>query len=54
MILPRAFLRACRRSLRRPKLADSLGTELTGGKLLAAALVFRRLLKREVLAPDEK
>ena len=54
MILPRAFLRACRRSLRRPKLADSLGTELTGGKLLAGALIFRRLLLREVLSPDEK
>jgi acyl-[acyl-carrier-protein]-phospholipid O-acyltransferase/long-chain-fatty-acid--[acyl-carrier-protein] ligase len=54
MILPRAFLRACRQSLRRPKLADSLGTELTGGKLLAAALVLRRLLARDVLGEDEK
>ena len=54
MILPRSFLRACRHSLRRPKLADSLGTELTGGKLLAGALIFRRLLLREVLSPDEK
>ena len=28
--------------------------ELTGGKLLAATLVMRRLLLRHVLAPDEK
>jgi acyl-[acyl-carrier-protein]-phospholipid O-acyltransferase / long-chain-fatty-acid--[acyl-carrier-protein] ligase len=54
MILPRAFLRACRHSLFRPKLADSLGTELTGGKLLLRALIVRRLLLREVLSADEK
>jgi acyl-[acyl-carrier-protein]-phospholipid O-acyltransferase/long-chain-fatty-acid--[acyl-carrier-protein] ligase len=54
MILPRAFLRTCRQRLRRPKLADSLGTELTGGSLLTRALIVRRLLRRVVLAEDEK
>lgn len=54
MILPRAMLRACRRSLRRPKLADTMNQELTGGEVLLRSLILRRLLNREVLAPDEK
>ena len=54
LILPRAMLRACRRSLRRPKLADSTNQELTGGQVLLRSLILRRLLNREVLAPDEK
>ncbi len=50
----RNFLRMCRRSLRHRKVADSTGTELTGAGLLTRSLVFRRLLARHVLAPDEK
>ncbi len=52
--LPRAMIRNCRRMKFRGKLSDSTGMELTGGKLLAATMVMRRLLLRHVLAPDEK
>jgi len=52
--LPRAMIRNCRKAMFRPKVADSTGVELTGGKLLAAILVMRRLLRRHVLTPDEK
>jgi acyl-[acyl-carrier-protein]-phospholipid O-acyltransferase / long-chain-fatty-acid--[acyl-carrier-protein] ligase len=54
LILPRKFLRMCRRRMRRPKAADSTGVELTGAGLLARTLVFRRILRRRVLAPDEQ
>lgn len=54
MILPRKFLRMCRRRMRAPKVADSMGTELSGAGLLLRTLVLRRLLRREVLAPDEQ
>ena len=54
MVLPRAFLRNCRRNLSQPKLADSTGMELTGAGLLMRSIIFRRLLTREVLADDEK
>ena len=47
------FLRQCRQRWRTLKVADSLGTELTGGQLLVRTLVLRRLLRR-VLAPDEQ
>ncbi len=52
--LPRAMIRNCRKMKFRGKLSDSTGMELTGGKLLAATIVMRRLLLRHVLAPDEK
>jgi acyl-[acyl-carrier-protein]-phospholipid O-acyltransferase/long-chain-fatty-acid--[acyl-carrier-protein] ligase len=52
--LPRAMIRNCRKKLFRWKIADSTGMELTGGKLLAATFVMRRLLFRHVLAPNEK
>jgi acyl-[acyl-carrier-protein]-phospholipid O-acyltransferase/long-chain-fatty-acid--[acyl-carrier-protein] ligase len=52
--LPRAMIRNCRKAIFRPKVADTTGVELTGGKLLAAIIVMRRLLPRYVLAPDEK
>jgi len=45
----RNFLRMCRRSMRRPKVADSLGMELTGAGLLMRTLCVRRLLLRSVL-----
>ena len=50
----RNFLRMCRRNMRRPKVADTTGMELTGGGLLTGALVFRRLLVRHVLDEDDK
>jgi acyl-[acyl-carrier-protein]-phospholipid O-acyltransferase / long-chain-fatty-acid--[acyl-carrier-protein] ligase len=52
--LPRAMIRNCRKAMFRGKLSDSTGLELTGGKLLAATMVMRRLLLRYVLAPDER
>lgn len=51
--LPRAMLRACRRSLRRSKVADTSGQEMTGGALLMRSLILRRILLRDVLARDE-
>ena len=53
MILPRAMLRTCRKSLRRSKVADTSGQEMSGGSLLLRSLILRRLLLREVLRPDE-
>jgi acyl-[acyl-carrier-protein]-phospholipid O-acyltransferase/long-chain-fatty-acid--[acyl-carrier-protein] ligase len=53
MILPRAFLRTCRRNFFRAKLADSTGAELTGAEMLLKSLVFRRLLLK-LLAADER
>jgi acyl-[acyl-carrier-protein]-phospholipid O-acyltransferase/long-chain-fatty-acid--[acyl-carrier-protein] ligase len=40
--------------MRRPKIADTSGAELTGGALLTGTLAVRRLLRREVLGPDEQ
>ena len=54
LILPRKFLRMCRRRMRRPKVADSTGVELSGAGLLMRTLIFRRLLRRKVLAPNEQ
>ncbi len=53
-ILPRGFLRMCRRNMRRMKVADSSGAELTGSALLTRTLALRRALRREVLVPDEQ
>src|SRR5271157_3278539 len=53
LVLPRRFLRMCRRNLLQTKIAESSGMELTGGALLTATLALRRLLRREVLATDE-
>lgn len=52
--LAAAAISACRKRLRREKIRDSLGTTLTGGELLTRALVLRRILRRQVLAPDER
>ncbi len=54
IMAPRAFLRKCRKALFTMKIADSTGVEMTGGSLLMRTLIFRRLLLREVLAPDEE
>lgn len=48
------MLRACRKALRRTKVADTSGQEMTGGSLLMRSLILRRLLLREVLGADEK
>lgn len=53
MLPARAFLRMCRRNMRRPKVADSMGADLAGSALLLRTLVLRRLLLRDVLALDE-
>ena len=52
-VLQRLMLRACRTAGGRMKMADSLGTRLTGRELLTRILVARRVLDR-VLGPDEK
>ncbi len=54
LILPREFLRMCRRNWKRLKVADSMGTKLTGGELLIRVLIARRLLLKHVLAADEE
>lgn len=50
----RTFLRKCRSSRSRLKIADSSGQELTGGKLLIGTLAIKRALERLWLKPDEK
>jgi len=51
-VLQRRMLRACRVAGGRLKMADSLGTRLTGRELLTRILVAKRVLDR-VLGPDE-
>jgi len=53
VVLQRRMLRACRAAAGRLKMADSLGTKLTGRELLTRILVAKRVLDR-VLGPDEK
>ncbi|MCA9268554.1 MAG: MFS transporter, partial [Planctomycetales bacterium] len=53
-VLPRQFIRACKRRKTKSKVADSTGAELSGAQLLLRALVLRRLLRRHVLADDEQ
>jgi acyl-[acyl-carrier-protein]-phospholipid O-acyltransferase/long-chain-fatty-acid--[acyl-carrier-protein] ligase len=54
LIPARQFLRQSKRTRFRPKIADSSGAELTGGKLLAGSIALLRTLEREVLARDEQ
>jgi acyl-[acyl-carrier-protein]-phospholipid O-acyltransferase / long-chain-fatty-acid--[acyl-carrier-protein] ligase len=54
IISPRAFLRQCRKTLFKFKIADSTGVEMTGGSLLMRTLIFRRLLEREVFSKSEE
>ena len=49
----RHFIRSCKKTMKKVRVADSGGTELTGGKLLASVLALRRVLRRDVLSPDE-
>ncbi|MCA9068312.1 MAG: AMP-binding protein [Planctomycetaceae bacterium] len=53
LIPVRRFVRQCRQSWSLPKIADSSGVKLTGGRLLVASLALRQVLKREVVAADE-
>lgn len=48
------FIRMCKKRSRSQKIADSLGQECTGGMLLMRTLILRRLLRRHVLAADER
>lgn len=54
MIVPRRFLRECRRTGSRGKVADSTGVELSGYSLLLRTLILRRLLLREIIEADER
>lgn len=49
-----ALIRSCKRRKSKSKLADSLGTDVTGGEALMRALILRRLLRRHVFAADER
>src|SRR6185436_16180830 len=53
-LLTRLFIRQCKSRKRKPKIADSTGTELTGGDVLLRSLILRRLLRRHTLAADEQ
>ncbi len=54
IMLPRYFLRNCRKHLFETKVADSTGVEMTGGSLLMRTLIFRRILQRAGITPDEQ
>lgn len=54
MIPALRFIRQCRLAWGRTKVADSAGTELTGGRLLTGSLAFHRLLTTSVLYPEVK
>jgi acyl-[acyl-carrier-protein]-phospholipid O-acyltransferase/long-chain-fatty-acid--[acyl-carrier-protein] ligase len=49
----RQMLRACRTGGNKLKFADSTGMEMTGGRTLTTALVFRRLLHRSLDANEQ-
>ncbi len=48
------FLRSCKKQLWREKIADSMGTRLSGGAALSRTLVLKYLLRREILQDDEE
>ena len=50
----RHFIRSCKKTLKKVRMADSGGAELTGGRLLASVLALRRVLLRDILAADEQ
>ncbi len=54
MSLPKEIIRGCKKRKFRSKIADSSGADLTGGSALMRALILRRLLRRHLLADDEK
>ena len=49
-----AFIKACKKSKFRSKLADSTNQDLTGGELLTRALILRKFLHKIVLGSEEK
>ena len=53
LLPPTAFLARCKADAARLKVADALGTELTGRKLLVGTLLFRNLLRKHVLSGTE-
>ena len=53
-LVTKTFIRSCNHRKRTPKVADSLGADMTGGQVLTRALIARRLLRRHVLAADEQ
>ncbi|MGI9516125.1 MAG: AMP-binding protein [Pirellulaceae bacterium] len=50
----KSFVRSCKRRKFRFKVADSAGTEITGGSLLMRSLIARRMLNKHVLDADEQ
>ena len=54
LIPARQFIRECKRSKGRGKVADSSGLELNGAKTLIGSLAFKRVLERDFLAADEQ
>ena len=54
MNLTRLFIRRCKQRGRQSKIADSMGMELSGYKLLAGTLIMRKLLRQHVLDTDEE
>lgn len=53
-LLPQRMIRRCRKYFRKPKIHDSTGQSMTGDQLLMRALIFTRLLGREVVAKGEQ
>ena len=51
MIPARRLIRQCRLAWNRTKVADSAGTQLTGGRLLIGSLAFHALLTKRILKP---
>ncbi len=49
-----SFLRSCKKRLFGSKIADTLGSDLSGGMLLMRTVILRRLLRRHQLEPDEQ
>ena len=54
MIPALRFIKECRSSWGRQKVADSAGAELTGGRLLTSVFAFRKLLVDSVLTPEDE
>ncbi|HEV8069884.1 MAG TPA: acyl-[ACP]--phospholipid O-acyltransferase [Planctomycetaceae bacterium] len=54
LVPPRQAIRRLKKCMFQPKVADSSGTELKGGRLLAGSLILRELLLRDVIGADEK
>ncbi len=52
--LPKIFIQRCREKGSRRKIADSTGISLSGTDLLLRTLVLKRVLERDILAPNEK